>query len=88
MTRTQLRQTIRDEALIVSAFGALLGVVIGVTFAGLVVAALSSDGIMFSVPVVQLIVFVVLAVFAGLVAGIPPARRAARLDVLDAITTE
>lgn len=88
MTRTQLRQTIRDEALIVSAFGSLLGVVIGVTFAGLVVAALSSDGITFSVPVVQLIVFVVLAVLAGLVAGVPPARRAARLDVLDAITTE
>ena len=88
MSRSQLRRMIRDEALIVSAFGALLGVVIGVTFAGLVVAALASEGIAFSVPVGQLVVFVVLAVGAGLIAGIPPARRAARLDVLSAITTE
>ncbi|MFO1537179.1 MAG: ABC transporter permease [Actinomycetota bacterium] len=88
MTRRQLRRMVRGEALIVSAFGALLGLVIGVVFGFLIVQSVSSEGITFALPVVQLVVFVVLAVLAGLVAGIPPARRAGRLDVLQAITSE
>jgi len=88
MTRRQLRRMVRGEALIVSAFGALLGLVIGVVFGFLIVQSVSSEGIAFALPVVQLVVFVVLAVLAGLVAGIPPARRAGRLDVLQAITSE
>jgi putative ABC transport system permease protein len=88
MTRRQLRRMVRGEALIVSAFGALLGLVIGVVFGFLIVQSVSSEGIEFALPVGQLVVFVVLAVLAGLVAGIPPARRAGRLDVLQAITSE
>ena len=88
MTRPQLRRMVRLEALVVAVFGSLLGLVIGVFFGGAIVQTLHSDGIELSLPVGQLVTFVILAGIAGLVAGMPPARRAARLDVLQAINTE
>ncbi|MEX2255618.1 MAG: ABC transporter permease [Acidimicrobiia bacterium] len=88
MGRSQLRRMIRYEAVIISVFGSLLGIVLGVAFGVAMVQALSSEGINLGLPVGQLVIFVVLAAFAGLVAGIWPARRAARLDVLDAISHE
>ncbi len=55
----------------------------------LTVQALSDEGInRLNIPFVNLAVVVVLAGLAGVVAAIPPARRAARLDVLRAIVTE
>jgi len=79
---------VRGEALIVASFGSLLGLAIGFFFGFLIVQALSDQGVTFALPVTQLVVFVVLAGLAGLLAGVPPARRAARLDVLKAINTE
>ena len=46
------------------------------------------EGLVFSVPVGQLIVFVIVAVLAGILAAIFPARRAARLNVLQALQYE
>jgi putative ABC transport system permease protein len=88
MTRVQLRRMVRGEAVIVAVFGSLLGLAIGLVFGAAIVKALESEGITLSLPVGQLVVFVVLAGLAGLLAGVPPARRAARLDVLDAISSE
>jgi putative ABC transport system permease protein len=88
MTRVQLRRMVRGEAVIVAVFGSLLGLVIGVGFGGAIVHALHSQGIGLTIPVGQLVVFVVLAALAGLLAGWLPARRAAHLDVLQAIGTE
>ena len=88
MSRVQLRRMMRGEALIVATFGSLLGLAIGLVFGFLIIQAISEDGVSFSVPVVQLVVFLILAGLAGLLAGVPPARRAARLDVLRAINTE
>ena len=88
MTRVQLRRMIRGEAVIVAVFGSLLGLVIGVGFGAAIVQAIRDQGIGLSLPVVQLALFVVLAGFAGLLAGWLPARRAADLDVLGAINTE
>jgi putative ABC transport system permease protein len=88
MTRAQLRRMVRGEAVIVAVFGSLLGLAIGLVFGVSIVQALSSEGIVFTLPVGQLVAFVVLAGLAGLLAGTPPARRAARLDVLKAVNSE
>lgn len=88
MTRVQLRRMIRFEAVVVAVFGSLLGLVIGVGFGAAIVQAIRNQGIGLQIPVVQLVLFVVLSAFAGLLAGWLPARRAARLDVLLAINTE
>ena len=88
MSRLQLKRMVRGESLIVAVFGSLLGLPIGVLFGGAIVTALSDQGIGFTLPVGQLVVFVILAGFAGFLAGVPPSRRAARLDVLKAINAE
>ncbi len=88
MTRRQVRRMIRHESVITALIGAVLGIVLGIFLAALVTQALSSEGLVFSVPVVSLIVFVVIAVVAGMFAAIFPARRAARLNVLQALQYE
>jgi putative ABC transport system permease protein len=88
MTRVQLRRMIRGEAVIVAVFGSLLGLVIGVGFGAAIVQALQDQGIGLSIPVGQLVLFVILAGLAGLLAGWLPARRAARLDVLGAVNAQ
>jgi uncharacterized protein YacL len=71
------------------AFEVLLGLVIGVFFSWALVSALRDEGLStFAVPVVSLVVVVVLAALAGVVAAVLPARRAARLDVLRALSAE
>jgi putative ABC transport system permease protein len=89
MTRPQLRATVRYESLIIALLGAAEGLVVGVLFGCAIVAALKSEGVtQLSVPVVQLLVVAALAGIAGVLAAVSPGRRAARLDVLRAITTE
>jgi putative ABC transport system permease protein len=88
MSRRQVRRMIRAEAVITASIGALLGLVLGIAFAGLVSRPLADEGFLFEIPVGQLIVLVVVAALAGVLAAIPPARRAARVDVLRAVTTE
>ena len=79
---------IRLESVIISVFGALLGVVVGVGFGWALVAALHDQGITtLVIPVPSLILYVVLAAVIGVLAAVLPARRAARLNVLTAIAT-
>ena len=86
MTRRQTRRMIRFEAGVVSVFGALLGVAVGVAFGWVAVLAIPSDFIdRLSVPIPTLAAYVVVAAIAGLLAASFPARRAARLNVLDSI---
>ena len=88
MTRRQTRSMIRLEAAIVSLFGALLGVVVGVFFGWLAVAAIPDSIISrLAIPYGTLAIYAVIATLAGLLAASFPARRAARLNVLDAIAT-
>lgn len=89
MTRSQLRTAVRWESVIIALQGTVLGLVIGVFFGWALVLALKKQHIdQFSVPFMQLAIVVILAAIAGIVAAILPARRAARLNVLDAITHE
>ena len=86
MSRRQVRRMIRHESVITSMIGGALGIVLGVVLGGLLVARV--DFIDFTLPVVQLIVFAIAAVFVGIVAAIFPARRASRLNILEALQYE
>jgi len=88
MSRRQVRQVIRYEAAITALIGAILGSVLGLVFAALVSRPLADEGFVLSFPVVTLIALLVLAALAGVVAAIGPARRAARIDVLEALAYE
>ena len=87
MTRAQSRWMIRLEALIVATLGSVLGLLIGIFFGWGLVKALEDDGInVLTFPIPTLVIITVITGIAGIVAAWRPARRAAKLDVLDAIS--
>jgi putative ABC transport system permease protein len=86
MTRRQVRRMIRHESVITALIGGVLGIVLGVVLGGLLVYRV--DFIQFSLPVTSLIVFAIAAIIVGILAAIFPARRAARLNVLQALQYE
>ncbi len=88
MTRRQVRRMIRQESIVTALIGAVLGMVLGVFLSALVTQALSKYGLSFGVPVGSLVAFFLVAILAGTVAAILPARRAARLNVLRALQYE
>jgi putative ABC transport system permease protein len=86
MARSQLRSMIRCEAVVIAAFGSLLGLGLAVGFGWACVTAVRDLGVTELVlPVGQLGILVGAATAAGLLAAIVPARRAANLQVLDAL---
>jgi putative ABC transport system permease protein len=86
-TRRQARSVLRDESVIISLFGTVVGIALGM-FAGWVLFTALSDGGVFSAPWGELAVITVIGGVAGVIASIGPARRAARVPVLEAIGTE
>jgi putative ABC transport system permease protein len=89
MARRQVRAMIRWESVITAVFGAVLGVAVGVFFGWAMVQALHDSGVtVLSIPGRQLVLFIVVAALGGVLAAALPARRAARLNVLEAISTE
>jgi putative ABC transport system permease protein len=89
MSRVQVRQMIRVESVIVALLGGVVGVGIGLFWGWAFTFALKSQGITeFRIPGVQLVAFLVVAALAGVVAAWFPARRAAGLNVLDALAVE
>ena len=89
MTRGQVRAMIRWEAVVIALLGAVLGVLVGTFFGWVMVRALRSQGITeFALPVGTLLEFVLAAAIAGVLAAVFPGRRAAKIDVLAAVTTE
>jgi putative ABC transport system permease protein len=88
MRRRQVRAMIRSEAVILSIFGSLIGVIVGTGLGVAFASSLKQQGITDTfVPVPSLILFLIIAALLGLAAATWPARRAARLDVLAAIAT-
>ena len=88
MTRRQVRRMVRRESIIVALIGATLGMGLGLFLAALVTTALRDEGLTFTFPFGTLIAFAIVAVIAGVVAAILPARRAAKLNVLNALQYE
>jgi putative ABC transport system permease protein len=88
MTRQQARRMIRHESVITALIGAALGIPLGIFLSLLMTQALSQYDVSFSLPVVPLAIFTCVAIVAGVLAAIIPARRASRLDVLEALQYE
>ena len=89
MSRRQLRSTVRWEAVIIAVFGSLLGLVVGLFFGWVMVEALGDSGFSrFELPLAELVIITALAALAGVVAAVGPARRAAKLQVLDSLAAE
>jgi putative ABC transport system permease protein len=89
MGRRQVRRMVRLESVVIAVFGTLLGLVLGVALGSALVTALSGEGIdELVVPYGQLVVYLVVGALIGVLAAVWPARRASRLDILGAITTE
>jgi putative ABC transport system permease protein len=88
MTRRQARQMVRHESVITALIGATLGLGLGVFIAALVTEALSEYELPLTIPLGPITGFTVVAVLAGLAAAVVPARRASRLNVLDALHYE
>ncbi len=88
MDRRQLRQMVRLESVAISVYGAVLGLLLGVVFGTGLVQALGDAGVsQLVIPGGRLLVFLAVGAVIGVVAAVWPARRAARLKVLDAIAS-
>ena len=88
-SRRQVRQMIRYESVITALIGGVFGLVIGVIGSIIVTTwALSGSGYVQSYPVGTLFILLVVAALAGVLAAQLPARRAARLDMLQALASE
>jgi ABC-type antimicrobial peptide transport system permease subunit len=86
MTRRQVRRMIRHESVITSLIGAAIGIVLGIVLAALLIVRV--DFIEFTFPTTQVIVFAIAAILVGILAAIFPARRAAKLNPLEALHYE
>ena len=84
-SRRQVRRIVRYEAVITTLIGAVLGTILGVIFAVIVSRPLADEGFVLSIPVGTLVMLFVLAIVAGVLAAILPARRASRLDPMLAL---
>src|ERR671935_920104 len=88
MTRTQTRMMIRYESIVTALMGAALGLAVGTFLGALVIHAFSGEGLVFKFPIKTMLAFVVAGIVVGILAAIVPARRASRLNVLEALQYE
>jgi putative ABC transport system permease protein len=89
MSRTQIRWMVRHEAALTATVGALTGMSLGILLAAATVRALAGAYVIpLTVPFAQLAAYLAIATVGGVLAGMVPGRRAARMDVLDAIATQ
>ncbi|MGH9213612.1 MAG: ABC transporter permease [Acidimicrobiales bacterium] len=86
-TRRQTRSVLRLESAIVATFGTTLGLLVGTVLGSLLYTAIAEGDGSVVVPWTSLVVILVAGMAAGVLAAWRPARRAARLDILDAIAT-
>jgi ABC-type antimicrobial peptide transport system permease subunit len=86
MTRRQVRRMVRYEGVITALLGGVLGILLGIVLGALLVIRVKE--IDFALPVKQLLVFALATILVGIIAAIFPARRAARLNVLEALQYE
>ncbi len=89
MSRAQVRSAVRWEAVLIALLGTSLGLVAGAALGVVTVRALADQGLdRLAVPTGTLVAIAVGGALFGVVAAVLPARRASRLDVLEAIAVE
>ena len=86
MTRRQVRRMIRHESVITALIGGVLGIALGIVLGALLIARV--EFIEFSFPIAQVVIFALATILVGILAAIFPARRAARLNPLEALQYE
>jgi len=89
-TRWQIRRQVASESIVIGLIGALLGIVVGTGLGYALLQGLAAGipGVQYRPPLATMAMVAVAGVLLGLIAAILPARRAARLDVIDAISYE
>jgi putative ABC transport system permease protein len=87
MTRRQVKRMIRWEAIIIAVFGGFLGLLVGIVLGSAVVLSVGS-GLELTIPTGQLVIYLVVAGLGGVLAAVLPARRAAKINILEAIAYE
>lgn len=89
LERSQLRRMVRLESIAIAVLGAVLGIASGLLFGVALQRTFSDTGItVLEIPVMQLVIFLAVAAVVGVLAAVFPARRAAKLNILDAIAVE
>ena len=87
-SRRQVRRMIRYESVITAMIGAIIGTVIGLVLAIVGVAALADEGLVLSIPYPLLVILLLLTAVAGVAAAIAPARRASKINIIEALEYE
>jgi putative ABC transport system permease protein len=87
-SRRQVRRMIRYESIVTALLGAVTGAAVGLALAIAAVTALESEGLELSIPASLPVIVLVAAILIGIVAAIAPARRASRINVLEALAYE
>ena len=87
-SRSQIRRMVRYESLITAMIGAIIGAIVGLAIAIAAVTALEEEGLVLGIPVVGVLVVLVVAGIAGILAGVWPARRASKIEVMEALQYE
>ena len=89
MKRGQTLRMVLGEGVIISIYGGLLGIALGIVFGALITSLLPEQFIStVAIPSQRLLVYLLIAAAAGLASALLPARRASKLNVLDAIANE
>lgn len=87
-SKRQIRRLIRYESVITALIGAIIGAGIGLVLAVVSVQALSGEGLVLSIPYPLIVTLLLLAAVAGVAAAIAPARRAAKVNIVEALLYE
>ncbi len=89
LKRREIRLMITLESVIISLLGATVGLILGVGFGAALQHLMADQGItVLSVPWGQLLAFLAAAAVVGVLAAVWPARRATRIDILKAVSSE
>ena len=87
-SKSQIRRMVRYESVITAMIGAIIGAVIGLLVAIAAVEALKDDGLVLGIPVAGIIIVLIFSGIAGVLAGVWPARRASKIEVMEALQYE